>query len=392
MKKEELIDSVSYSEEELLSNKRNTGLKKARVMYHAGLVEKCGYTLAETAVIAQRSERTISRSIKNNSSDVPAHAQKLIDLAEGVTAEVMMPDYTTVRQPEVIFRMDNNGRRYYYKFDENQEPIFLTSMTALIKNTLPMSEEIFKWAVNNFKTYNEYIEYVRDRAFYGTFLHLQCAKLLMKQKYVINDMKDYLQLYIDEHKLNHSFMSYLSDLKKDLMAFAKFVIDRKLKVIAIEMVLSSKDGYGGALDIVAEMYAGEVYKSGARVGLPKEDESIRAEVIIDIKSGRKGFYESSEIQLGGYKEMWNEHFPERKIERIYNWSPAEWSTVPKYKLKEQTNSNNLKKLPLLVELNKIVEEGRVKRATTIGGAIDLEKESYGTVNVRELKDIVMDRQ
>lgn len=384
MKKEELIIQVGFLEEDLLSKKKISGLKEARMMYHAGLVEKCDYTLAMAAETANRSERTISRSIRD-SNKVPS----ILDLAEGITSEVMIPEFTTVRQPEKIFRMDNNGRRYYYKF-ENEEPVFLTSMTSLIDSTLPMSPQVFKWAIDKFGSYDEYRAWMKLKAAYGTFLHLETARLLMKQKYMINDMKEYLQLYIEEHKLDHTFMSHLTELKKDLIAFAKFAIDRKIKVIAIEIVLSSSDGYGGALDIVLEMYVGKTYVSGAKAGLPKEDESIREEVILDIKSGRKGFFESHEIQLGGYRNMWNEHFPDKQINKLYNWAPAEWRDVPKYKLKDQTDSKNLRKLPLLIELNKINEENKTLTATTIGGKINLNDGSYGTINVRELRDVVMD--
>ena len=395
MTKQDLINQLGFSEEELRSKTNRKELNAARVEYHIGLVEKCGYSLLNAAVDANRAVATIKKSLKKGGvtvkkEELPEHAQQLIKLAEGVTSEVMVPDLSTVPQPERIFRMDNNGRRYYYRFI-NELPVFLTSMTTLIKNTLPMSEEVFKWAVNTFKTYDEYWVFLKGKAEYGTFLHCEVGRLLMKRKYNINDMKEYLELYIAEHKLDHTFIENLSELKKDLMAFAKFAIDRKLKVVAIEMVLGSKDGYGGALDIVCEMYTGEVYKSGAKVGLPKEEETNRELCIVDIKSGRKGFFESHEVQLAGYKSMWNEHFPDKQIEKVFNWAPASWSNIPKYKLKDQTNSKNAEKLPYLIELNRIIEENKIKKATTISGSIDLDKEEYGEVDVKTLTEIVNEK-
>jgi hypothetical protein len=409
MTKEHLIDQLGFSEEELVSKESFKELNAARSEYYIGLVVKVGLTVAKAALEADRTTVTIRRAFKKKGIElkvvkkkveevIPTHVQKLINLAEGVTAEVMTPDFTTVRQPEKIFRMDNQGRRYYYKFDDEQKPIFLTSMTTLIQNTLPTPPQIFEWAINSFKDYKEYKAYMKDKAFYGTFLHLECSKVLMKHIYVIRDMKDNLQLYINENKLDNSFMDYLPDLKKDLMAFAKFVIDRKIKVISIEIVLASKDGYGGALDIVCEMYIGPTYMSGENVGLPKlgkdeKEEDFRAEAIVDIKSGRKGFFESSEIQLAGYRDMWNENFPERrKIKKLYNWAPQGYTTIPKYKLKDQSDCNSARKLPLLVELNRIMEEGKVLKATTVGGTINIDNDEYGDIETRDLVDIVMDNR
>ena len=391
MTKEELIKELGFTQKDLRSKTNRKQLNEARVNYHIGLVEKCGYTLLEAAEIANRAKSTIKKSLKKGGrEEFPKHAQKLIKLAEGVTSEVMVPDFATIKQPKRIFRMDNNGRRYYYRF-VNELPDFLTSMTTLIKNTLPMSEQVFKWAIDSFRNYDEYWTFLNERANYGTFLHCEVGRLLMKRVYNINAMKEYLELYIAEHRLDHSFINHLSELKKDLMAFAKFAIDRKLKVVAIEMVLGSKDGYGGALDIVCEMYIGKVYMSGVNAGLPKEEETQRGLCIVDIKSGRKGFFESHEVQLAGYRDMWNEHFPDMQIEKVFNWAPSGWTTTPKYKLKDQTNSKNAEKLPYLIALNKIIEEGRVKKATTINGQIDLDKEEYGNVDIKELSEIVLNK-
>jgi len=97
----------------------------------------------------------------------------------------------------------------------------------------------------------------------------------------------------------------------------------------------------------------------------------RINAIIDLKSGRKGFYESSEIQLQAYKEMFNIHFPEVTIDKTFNWSPKNFLGVtPTYNLKDQTEAKSMAKLPYLVALAKIEEDRREKSIMIISGTVE----------------------
>jgi hypothetical protein len=210
---------------------------------------------------------------------------------------------------------------------------------------------------------------------------MECSELLINGTYNLDALSEKLTIFLTKNNLPQERIKWADELKKDVLAFAQFMIDCNVKPLAIEICLwHPKDGYAGAIDLVCEMdlvekgFFGEVYASGTQKGQPKESKQMkRIRAIIDLKSGRKGFYESHEIQLHAYLDMWNIHFPDTKIDKVFNWSPKEWRTTPSYNLKDQTDSRNAKKLPYLVELARIEDEKRDNKVTVISGQINLLK-------------------
>jgi len=96
----------------------------------------------------------------------------------------------------------------------------------------------------------------------------------------------------------------------------------------------------------------------------------RINAIIDLKSGRKGFYESHEIQVQAYKEMFNIHFPEVTIDRPLIGPQNFTGVTPTYNLKDQTEAKSMAKLPYLVALAKIEEDRREKSIMIISGTVE----------------------
>lgn len=320
------------------------------------------------------------------------------EIATGVTVEKLSSMFFDAkalkRQPEPLYRMDSNNHRYYYRWDK-EKPVFYTSVTTLIKNTLPTSPHLIKWIAD--MGTEESKEFAQERADYGTFLHIQCGELLINGTYNLNSLSEKLTIFLTKEKLQAK-QGWESDLKKDVLAFAQFMIDYDVKPLAIEICLyHPTGGYAGAIDIVCEMtieekgFFGEVYLSGANKGQPKETkQSKRVRAIVDIKSGRKGFYESSEIQLKAYEAMWNIHFPELPIDKVFNWSPKDFrGSIPTYNLKDQTDSRSAKKLPYLVELAKIEDEKRNNTVTVISGHIDLLKGLSDNITEKSFEDLVI---
>ena len=279
-----------------------------------------------------------------------------LSVAPETTIEKLNPMFfdtqALVKQPEALYRMDSTNHRYYYRF-EGEEPVFYTSVTTLIKNTLPTSPHLIKWLID--KGGDAGKDETMSRAAYGTFLHTQCAELLINGTYNLDDLSGKLTIFLTTEKMTGE-KGWEEELKKDVLAFAQFIIDYNVKPLAIEICLYHPfDGYAGAIDLVCE--------------LDFNKKRIRA--IIDLKSGRKGFYESHEVQLGAYLEMWKIHFPDSPVDKVFNWSPKAWRKAPTYNLVNQTESKNIPKLPFLVQLSKIEADKREDTITIVSGQINV---------------------
>jgi len=225
-------------------------------------------------------------------------------------------------------------------------------------------------------------------------MHIQFQKLLLGQKIDLdNELPEELLSYMQAEKCElHLFSGWLHDIKRDVLAFAQFLIDYEVKPLAIEIVIASREyGYAGAIDLVCEMWVdvkgffGETYKSGDKKGQPKESTMKKRMVcIVDFKSGRKGFYEAHEIQLHAYKKAFNENFPKIQIDKLFNFAPAEWVNAPSYKLKDQTDSVNAAKLPFMVEIAKIDKAKRKMTFTLVEGIVDPKCEDGVSKNYQEI--------
>jgi len=327
------------------------------------------------------------------------------EIAPGMTVEEMSNLFFNTNalkeSPERVYRLNSSGHRYYYTFDESGQPQFFVSVTTFIKQTMPTSPFLIKWIAD--MGYEESKIFAQERANYGTFMHTQISELAINNSYNLNTLKGKLKDYIEREQLPSDFINYADDLKKDILAFAQFMIDTDFVPLAIELVLTHPfNGYGGALDLAGEFnqeekgFFGEVYKSGINKGQPKESKKVnRIRAIIDLKSGRKGFYEESEIQLHAYKEMWNLRFESTPIDRVFNWSPKDWTgKTPTYNFKDQSYSKSALKLPYLVELARIEDDKRNTTIVATDGIINLSKSKDLNENIQEftLSELVKKRK
>lgn len=283
------------------------------------------------------------------------------EIAQGMTVEEMTAmffDGALIEPPYKVFQLNSKGHRYYYKFDGAGNPDFYPSVTTILSQTLPKSDFLIKWIAD--KGVEEAERYKAERAAYGTFMHAQFEQLLINRKYNLDELKPKLKAYIDKNNLPDDFIYYADDLKKDVLAFAQFVIDYDVRPLAVEIALVHPEyHYAGMLDCPCKM-----------LEKPGSENYINA--IVDFKSGRKGFYEEMEIQLHLYKMMWNVNFPDIPIDRVFNFSPKDWRKKPTYNLKDQTESPNAKKIPYLLELAAIEDSKRDNTFTAVSGEIDLD--------------------
>lgn len=304
----------------------------------------------------------------------PEEQTGAFEIVPGMTVEEMTAMFfdtnALVEPPYKVWQLNSKGHRYYYRYDENGNPEFFPSVTTILSQTLPKLPFLIQWIAN--KGMDESERYKGERAAYGTFMHAQFEELLINRAYDLDGLKSKLKEYIEVYRLPDDFIYYADDLKKDVLAFAQFVLDYDVRPLAVEIALVHPHWkYAGMIDCPCTMLE--------RIG-----GTDRINAIVDFKSGRKGFYEDAEIQLGMYRDMWNVNFEQFPVTRIFNFSPKDWRKKPSYNLKEQTNSPNIKKIPYLLEIAAIEDEKRDNTFTAVNGLVLLDNAPDLTQNVISL--------
>lgn len=306
---------------------------------------------------------------KNTESASPALEELLApeqeektELFPGITTEEIKAVYfdkNALREPPYrIYQLNTEGYRYYYRYDEKGELCLYPSVTTLLRQTLPTSPFLIDWIAENGK---EGAAEKRDlAAAYGTFMHIQLERLIINRTYDFDQVPALLLAYIEQENLPEKFFAEnIQRARKDVLAFAQFVVDYNVRPLAVEIGLCHPDyHYAGCVDLPCIMTD------------KKTKQDFRA--IVDFKSGRKGFYEEHELQLELYRLAWNVNFPDLEIERTFNWSPKDWRTSPTYNLKEQTGSKNIAKVPHLLALAAIEDDKRDNTITLVHGSLNLD--------------------
>lgn len=285
--------------------------------------------------------------------------------------------------PKKIYRLDYRNDRYYYIL-ENGDVEFYISITNLIQKQLPTSPHLIKWiaerGIENADSYKD------ERAEYGTFLHIQCAELLIAGKYNLDLLGYSWEKYLVEKNLPLQWIKkYSNELSKDVLSFAQFCKDYDVKPMAVEIALVSKHGFACTTDIICEMND-KLYTEKT-----KQSDRKRITSVVDIKSGKKGFYEAHVIQLHACKIAVEENFKKIKIDRVFNWSPSDWKDEPTYKLKDQTDNKSKNKLSHILRLQDIDSQDSENRAIIIEGTIDLQKELTSNYSNKTYKEIILSK-
>lgn len=300
-------------------------------------------------------------------------SEKPAETFAGVTIDEIRAAYfdaEALREPPYrVYQMNLSGARFYYRLNEAGEAEFYPSVTTILSRTMLTPPSLIKWIAD--KGYDAAEAYKNERAAYGTFMHAIFEELLIARAYDLDALQERLARYIEREQLPTSFIHHAAALRKDLMSFAQFLIDYDVRPLAVEVALVHPHaGYAGMVDLACTM-------------LTKIGGTERTTAIVDFKSGKNGFHEDYEIQLGLYREMWNEAFPDMPIERIYNFAPKDWRKAPTYTLKNQTASKALRKIPHLLALAGIEFESEGYAYTHISGVVDLRATDL-SANIRTL--------
>ena len=326
--------------------------------------------------------------------------KKINKLTAGLTSKQIIAlyfdDKALVKAPDQLYLINQRGKRLYYRFDEEGDPIFYLSLTTLISVTTPTSPFLTNWKLQ--KALEEgYMgaadDYARAKAAYGTFMHSEFAGLLINRVYDLDKVSEKLLDFIEKNNYPSEWINWADDLKDDILAFAQFMQLYNVTPLCIEQgFYHPDDGYATMIDLVCEMDDGDRYKSGQRAHQLKDPTSAkRITAIIDFKSGRKGFFEEHEIQLHGCLNLWNIHYPDKKVDKVFNWSPKAWRTKPDFNFKDQTESQGREKLPHLVQLARLEYKRLDSQIAVKKGMIDLDKDLSENISICELSELVKEK-
>lgn len=274
-------------------------------------------------------------------------------------------DKTALREPlRKLRRVDGGDLRWYYTI-ENDEIVWFISVTSLLTATMPMSEHLLKWiADRGIEKANQERD---EKAAYGTAMHIACERYLLDK---FNLKYDEVCAFLYENSVP---LKYANQLQKDILSFAQFCMDRDVKPLAVEIMLSDTElRLAGACDLVCQMTF-----NGKKII-----------ALVDMKSGRKGFWEESEIQLHAYKQLFEKEFDDIKIDKVFSWSPKDWISTPTYNLKDQTNSSNADKLSHLLEIFKISNPPKPSPRIMVDGTIRLGEPVGNKFKVIDLEDYI----
>lgn len=269
------------------------------------------------------------------------------------------------RPKNFIRRFQQGNNRFYYTVSEEGEIKLYASATTLIRDGYAEdSTPLEKWR-NGLRAEGKNAEhelmYLGTR---GTIMHFLLGECSQGKEIPLTNLNGFITEFAPELTTIPFYKEVLAKdtkwLNKSVLAFLQFMKDYNVRPLAIELILAS-DEYGVAspidmpciMDIEEKGFFGEVYKSGANKGEPKETKQKRTVVaVVDFKSGN--FYDKHYLQLQLYKRIMKENYPELEVEALYNWSPKDWSGSPTYNLREQSDG----KLDALCET--IFEQGRIK--------------------------------
>lgn len=296
------------------------------------------------------------------------------------TVDTQWFDDSAIRLPNYKVGRVNygNGRSYIRILPDGtlENPFRLyTSLTTAISTCSAMERGLLEWYCK--LGVAEADRYTKMKANYGTLMHKLIGDYLINNFIDLDDLESKVQTYLNEENYYDSdTASWAYELQYDIAAFIAFSQEYNIKPLGIEYVLLSERGFGTLIDLVCEMdyeekgFFGEVYKTGAQAGQPKETKRTRRITgLMNFKSGKHQFYRTNGIQVECERMLWEENFPDLPITACFNWSPKEWTSTPGYNLKDWTGEIEEQEINSILELARIRfgDKAVNKKYLSIGG-------------------------
>ena len=278
--------------------------------------------------------------------------QKEVELLKSLFLEQGFEQKTLKIQGEKVYRVQIGGLRHY-KRESGQ---IYKSLTTFLNAVMPSNRHLDNWKMNmaaELGSREAVDEYVSKTADYGTALHIAVADYCRDNGVDWQQFEQQAFCMLQESGLSAESIEYaLPEFIRDFAGLIKFFHDYRVTVLAVEIPVWMEEGVATLIDLVVEMDA----KNYDKTPVEKRD---RHHAVINLKSGKKGFYESHILQLVGERMMFNQLYAESlgfEIEHVYNFAPADWKEKPAYKIKNQTETigfdNMVEQFNLFLQIGK----------------------------------------
>lgn len=266
--------------------------------------------------------------MKKTDKIVSAEDEKMLkvlndtDIFQEVVADLV--NIEGIASPFRLYRYDKGQDRHYFvSMNEGDAVQPVLSVTSFTQKVLNNAYVLMKWQDNVGGL--DVANYIKNmRAEYGTFLHIIFGEIMKTGEYNFDEYKR--RAWETAYSMGYKFEAemWVEDVIEDVIGFITFLIEREVEIMALEFPIADIEiGLGGTMDLICSM------KFGTK----------RVNAIVDFKSGRKGFFEGHELQLGVYKLLWNKLYGEVfEISHVFNFAPCGVGAKERYKLKNQTES------------------------------------------------------
>jgi hypothetical protein len=333
-----------------------------------------------------------------------------------------------------LYRLNLLHGRIYFRLNGDGKTYTLYLGTSSLSSLLPMERPLLKSIV--YRGLDESEEFMRQRAVYGSYMHRKIAEYFSLGYIDHGDIPVQLKEEMGKHNIPMELYSrWTEEMKCDLSCFCQWVVDYEIRPLMIEMPLCSDlDHTATMIDFVgfANKYN---YTTLPRIAVPKYTKRARKEraefdikvgdefwqwetieftkyskvqpseddltqkreqqlVIVDFKSGKKGFWESNRLQLAACRQLLIENFPlfaETNIE-LYNWSPKDFTGIsPTYNYQCQTNKVDDDDYRDLINRGKRkLTKWIIKPVRLIEGRIDMGQDPSGCIFQKSIESLIQE--
>jgi hypothetical protein len=298
----------------------------------------------------------------------------------------------------------------------------LPGVTSVLKKTMPTPPSLIKWMASFPGGYEAAREYTEVAAAKGTIMHGIFADFVngLIPEFDSIEWHEYIALKIRKQRADKKYHGeWQHFMKKAILSLMQWIEDYEVTILLMEVALVSEElGYAGQLDVVCQMNDRIYTKPVVEVfpvKKPKTDrpkrqtkalaaahearhweveatkvseeprryspgpmpdletrrepnmENIkdlyvfnprrRVNALVDFKSGEHNS-DSHAVQLSMYVPLFQEHFPNFKIDQVWNWHPTDWRENPgkgksvsfSYKAINQSGLLSLEKVKHLLAL------------------------------------------